>query len=261
MPTVMPPVMPPPETMLFLFGAGVLGGIVSILVSLASLVTFPALLAAGLPPVAANVTNTVALTFTGVGATLGSRRELHGQRPDLLRLAIVAAVGGLTGALLLLVLPDRTFELIAPVLVGSASVVLLVQPRLRKLARFRPGGLTPGRMLGYFLVCIYTGYFGAAGGVLALVALGTMLARPFIEVNAAKNVLSGVANALAAVVFAFFGPVAWWYVVPMAAGLFVGGLVGPSLARRIPGEVLRLTVAIGGLVVAVLIGRAAYGLG
>lgn len=254
--------MPPePETLLFLYAAGVAGGIVSVLVSLASLVTFPALVAVGLPPVAANVTNTVALTFTGVGAAIGSRRELHGKASDLIPLALVAAVGGLSGAVLLLLLPGRSFELVAPVLIAGASALLLVQPRLG--ARRGPGvpGRTPLRVLAYFMVTVYTGYFGAAGGVLALVVLSTVLVRPFIEVNAAKNVLAGVSNGVAAIVFAFLGPVAWWCVLPLAAGLFTGGLIGPAIARRIPGEVLRVAVGICGLAVAVVLGRSAYGLG
>ncbi len=253
--------MPPdPQTMAFLFAAGVAGGIVSILVSLASLVTFPALIAAGLPPVAANMTNTVALAFTGAGASLGSQRELHGQRSDLVPLAVVAAVGGLTGAALLLLLPDRWFELVAPVLVAAGSVLLLLQPQIRNRTRSGPAERTPGRLVAYFLVTLYTGYFGAAGGVLALVVLATMLARPFIEINAAKNVLAGVANGLAAVVFALFGPVAWWYVLPLAGGMFLGGLVGPAIARRIPGEALRITVGLCGLVVALVLARGVYGL-
>jgi uncharacterized membrane protein YfcA len=253
--------VPAAETFLFLFGAGVLGGIVSVLVSLASLVTFPALLAVGLPPVAANVTNTVSLTFTGVGAALGSRHELRGQRADLAPLAAAGALGGLAGAALLLLLPDRSFELVAPVLMAAASILLLVQPRLRIRGGTAHPHRTPSRVFAYFLVTVYTGYFGAAGGVLALVVLGTMLARPFIEVNAAKNALAGVANGVAAVAFALFGPVAWWYVVPMAAGLFTGGLIGPAIARRVPGGVLRVSVAACGLLAAAVLGRAAYGFG
>jgi uncharacterized membrane protein YfcA len=254
--------MPPdPQTLLFLYGAGVAGGIVSVLVSLASLVTYPALLAVGLPPVAANVTNTVALTFTGIGAALGSRRELRGKGAELLPLAAVAAVGGLTGATLLLLLPGRSFELVAPVLIAGASALLLVQPRLGARLGSGTAGRTPLRILGYFLVTVYTGYFGAAGGVLALVVLATILVRPFIEINAAKNALAGVSNGLAAVVFALFGPVAWWFVLPMAAGLFTGGLIGPAIARRIPGDVLRVIVGLCGLVVAVALGWWAYGPG
>jgi uncharacterized membrane protein YfcA len=254
--------MPPdPQTVLFLYGAGVAGGIVSVLVSLASLVTFPALLAAGLPPVAANVTNTVALTFTGIGAAIGSRRELHGQASNLVPLAVVASVGGLTGAALLLLLPGRSFELVAPLLIAGASVLLLVQPRLGRWMRAGEPGRTPARLLAFYLVTVYTGYFGAAGGVIMLVVLGTILARRFIEVNAAKNVIAGFSNGVAAVVFALFGPVAWWYVVPLAAGMFTGGLIGPAIARRIPGELLRLIVAASGLTVAVVLAWSAYGLG
>ena len=137
-----------PETLVLLYAAGVLAGIVSVLVSLASIVSYPALLAVGLPPVAANVTNTVALVLTGVGASLGSRRELAGLQPVVMRLAVAAAAGGLTGALLLLVLPDRVFELVAPVLIAGASLLLLAQPRLRERPLLRPRGLRPGPRRG-----------------------------------------------------------------------------------------------------------------
>ncbi|MEI7745565.1 MAG: sulfite exporter TauE/SafE family protein [Chloroflexota bacterium] len=248
-----------PETLAFLYVAGVLGGIVSVIVSLASLVTYPALLAVGLAPVAANVTNTVALTFTAAGAAIGSRGELRGQRPTVLRLALVAAAGGATGGALLLVLPGRTFELLAPVLVFGASVVLLVQPSFSSRPLFRPVGFRPGPLLGYYCATIYSGYFGAAGGIIALVVLGAIIARPLVEVNAAKNVLAGVANGVAAIAFAFFGPVAWIHAVPLALGVFTGGLIGPSIARRIPAAALRLLVGCAGIVVAGMLAWRTYG--
>lgn len=247
-----------PATIAGLFIAGVAGGIVSVLVSLVSLVTYPALLAVGLPPVAANVTNTVSLTFTGVGAAIGSRRELEGQRPMLKQLAIAAALGGVTGAVLLLVLPVRTFELVAPVLIAGASVVVMLQPRLKDQPAFRARGLRPGTVAGFFLTAVYTGYFGAAGGVLGLVALGTIMVRPLTHMIAAKNVLAGVSNGVAALVFAVFGPVAWGYVVPLAAGLFVGGLIGPGIARRMPAAALRLLIGVCGLSVAVVLAWRTY---
>ncbi|MEI7743042.1 MAG: sulfite exporter TauE/SafE family protein [Chloroflexota bacterium] len=241
-----------------LFLAGVAGGIVSVLVSLVSLVTYPALLAVGLPPVAANVTNTVSLTFTGLGAAIGSRRELEGQRPMLLRLAVVAALGGLTGAALLLVLPGRAFELVAPVLIAGASVVVMLQPRLKERAVFRPRGLEAGTVAAFYLTAVYTGYFGAAGGVLGLVALGMIMIRPLTHMIAAKNVLAGVSNGVAAIAFALFGPVAWGYVVPLAAGLFVGGLIGPGIARRLPAALLRLLIGVCGLSVAAVLAWHTY---
>lgn len=249
--------LPLPE-IAFIYLAGVAGGIVSVLFSLASLVTYPALLAVGLAPVAANVTNTMALTWTGVGAAIGSRRELEGQRPMLTRLAVVGTAGGLTGGLLLLLLPGRSFELVAPVLIALGSVLLLVQPRLRARPLFAPVGLRAGPMAGYFLATVYSGYFGAAAGIIALVMLGAIIARPFIEVNAAKNALAALPNGAAAILFGLFGPVAWQLAIPLALGVFTGGLVGPAIARRIPTEVLRLAITIAGLVVAGVLAARTY---
>jgi uncharacterized protein len=247
-----------PIQVLVLLGAGVIGGIVSVLVSLASLVTYPVLLAVGLPPVAANVTNTVALTFTGLGATIGARPELRGQGPTILRLAAVAAAGGATGAVLLLVLPGRWFELVAPVLIAVASILILVQSRLARRARFRPRGITPVTAAAYFATAIYICYFGAAGGIIAIVALASIIDRPLVHVNAAKSALSGIANGVAAVGFALFGPVRWAFVVPLAVGLFVGGLAGPWIARRLPPGVFRLLIASCGLGVASLLAWRTY---
>lgn len=239
-----------------LFVAGIAGGIVSVLVSLASLVTYPALLAAGLSPVSANVTNTVALVFNAVGAGLGARPELAGQRPTVVRLAIVAGAGGATGALLLLAFPGRWFELVAPFLIAAASGSVLVQPWLQRRARLRPRGITAATATAFFATTVYVGYFGAAGGILSLLALASIIDRPLVEVNAAKAVLMGAANGVAAVAFVLFGPVAWTAVVPLAAGLFVGGMIGPWIARRLPSAVFRGLIAVSGLgVAAVLVWR------
>ena len=248
-----------PAEILALVAAGFVGGIVSVLVSLASLVTYPALLAMGLPPVAANVTNTVALTFNSIGATIGARPELEGQRPTLRKLAILAAAGGATGAALLLVLPDRWFELVAPILIAGASIMVIVQPQLQRRERFQPRGITPVTAAAYFSTAIYIGYFGAAGGILAIVALSSIIARPLVDVNAAKAVLSGVANGAAAIGFALFGPVEWAFVVPLAVGLFFGGLAGPWLARRLPPRLFRALIGVCGLGVATALAIGTYG--
>lgn len=247
-----------PATVVALLATGFVGGVVTVLVSLASLVTYPALLALGLPPVSANVTNTVALTANSLGAMVGARPELHGQRPTLARLALVAAAGGATGALLLLVLPARAFELVAPLLIGGASLLILVQPRLQTRARFQPRGITATTAGAYFATATYIGYFGAAGGVLALVSLGAIIDRPLTHVNAAKAVLAGAANGAAAIGFALFGPVSWSMAVPLAMGLFAGGLVGPAIARRLPAPAFRVLIGVCGLGVAVLLGVRTY---
>jgi uncharacterized membrane protein YfcA len=238
------------DALLLLFAAGVASGIVSVLVSLASLVSYPALLAVGLPPVAANVTNTVSMVMLGVGAGAGSRPELTGLRPMILRLAVMSILGGIIGAGLLLVLPARAFELVAPVLIAGASLLVLAGPRLQVRPRFRPVGLRRGPVAAYGATAVYTGYFGAAGGVLAFASLSAIIDRPYHDVNAAKNMLMTFANGAAAVTFVLLGPVRWTAVLPLAAGMLTGGFIGPAIARRVPGPVLRVGVAMGGIAVA-----------
>ncbi|MET9244272.1 sulfite exporter TauE/SafE family protein [Nonomuraea sp. NPDC003709] len=236
-----------------LLGAGVAAGVVSTVVSLASIVSYPALLAFGLPPLTANVTNTVALVFTGIGAAAGSRPELAGEGARVLKLGPVAAVGGATGALLLLVTPARTFELIAPWLIAMASLLLVRPPSGR--AHGEHGVL--GRV-ALFAVTIYTGYFGAAGGLMVFAVLALMFDHPAAKLNAMKNVMSGLANAVAALGFALFGPVNWAAAAPLAAGFLLGGWIGPRIARRLPGNSLRYLAAACGLAVAVKLGWDSY---
>jgi uncharacterized membrane protein YfcA len=243
------------NTSLILLGVGVLSGVVSTVVSLASLVSYPALLAVGLPPLSANVTNTVALVFTSVGSTAGSQRELSGLGARVARLGVLTALGGATGAALLLLTPDRAFQRAAPVLVAGASLALLLQPKAgRLMARGRSVPLQPA----VYAVAIYTGYFGAAGGVLMLAVLGALLELPLVRVNAVKNTVGGLANGVAAIGFAAFGPVHWSAVVPLAAGFLAGGWIGPALVRRIPMGALRTVIAVCGLGVAVKLGIDAY---
>lgn len=243
---------------LILVGVGILAGLVSTMVSLASLVSYPALLALGIPPLSANVTNTVALMFTAVGAAAGSQRELTGQRRRVLRLGALTALGGATGATLLLLTPGGAFERVAPVLILAASLVLLVQPRLTTALGNGGGENSVPLRIGVFAVAIYTGYFGAAGGILMLAILAAMLELPLVRVNAVKNVLGGLSNGVAALGFAIFGPVRWAAVLPLAAGFLTGGWIGPSLVRRLPGEALRIVIVLCGVAVAVKLGVDAY---
>ena len=180
--------------------AGVGAGLTGSIAGLASLISYPALLAVGLGPIAANVTNTTALVFSTLGSTLGSRPELEGQAARLRPLVVAGVLGGAAGATLLLLTPSDTFERIAPWLIGVASLAILVRPRVHPEHRRAAAG--PGLTAGVFAIAIYGGYFGAAAGVmvlaLMLVATGESLARS----NAFKNVVLGVANATAAVAFA-----------------------------------------------------------
>jgi uncharacterized membrane protein YfcA len=242
------------------FGAGLAGSIAG----LASLVSYPALLATGLPPVLANVTNSVALVLSGVGSVSASGPELTGQGRRLAPLGVGAVLGGAVGCALLLLTPSEAFERIVPWLIAGAALALLVQRSPDELAvegaRAHPDHRDPWWLpLGTFAVAIYGGYFGAAAGVLllAMYLLSTGEALP--RSNALKNVLLGLANATAAVGFVIFTAVAWSAVIPLAIGVFVGGLLGPGIVRRAPQALLRRLIAIAGLGLAIKLGIDAYG--
>jgi uncharacterized membrane protein YfcA len=255
-----------------LVGAGVAAGVLSTVVGLASLVSYPALLLVGLAPVAANVTNTVALVGTGIGAVGGSRAELAGQGRLVVRICGVSALGGAVGALVLLTTPARLFEVVVPGLIAGASVLVLVGPRLRRTpavsASDAPSGDEPApsagganrrssrsRLRGYLAVApvgLYGGYFGAAAGVLMLAVLTLMLTdQPLARTNAAKNAAIGAANIAASAIFAVTGPVRWTAAAALAIGSLVGGWIGPAMVRRLPAGPLRVLIALGGLGLAV----------
>ena len=265
--------MSTPAYLAALLGVGVLAGIVSTVAALASVVSYPALLALGLPPVSANVTNTVALMFTAAGAAAGSRPELAGQWHRIRRLGLLTAVGGGTGAALLLLTPSRGFEYVAPMLIAAGSLVILRGPvpadtaagsgsglddaaaGARPLPDAREGWLSRA---GVFAVAVYIGYFGAAGGVLMLALLTRLCAQSLARTNALKNVISGLANAVAGLGFAIFGPVRWTAALPLAAGFLIGGWIGPSLVRHLPARALRLFIGLCGLAVAIRLAVSAY---
>lgn len=245
-------------TLLLLVGAGVAAGLCGSTAGLASLFSYPALLVLGLPPTTANVTNTVALTFSSIGSVAGSRPELVGQRQQIRRFGPLAAAGGASGAGLLLVTPPGGFERVVPFLVGGASILLLLQPRIKTAAAEGSHRTGPLALAGMFGVTGYGGYFGAAAGVLLLALLVTSLPVSLLQANGLKNVLLGVANGVAAVEFAVFGPVQWSGVLPMALGLLIGAWTGPALARRLPTATLRTGIALAGIGLAVALGLAAF---
>jgi uncharacterized membrane protein YfcA len=241
-----------------LLAAGLGGGIMSTVASIASVVSYPVLLALGLPPLAANVTNTMSLVLTGAGSMLGSRPELTGQRRRIVQLCVFTALGGAAGAAVLLLAPASAFAVVVPLLIGASSLVLLIQPWVRGL-RVRPGAeRSPGGRAGLFGVGTYVGYFGAAGGILLLAILGTMIDEPLLRLNALKNALSGFANGVAAIGFALFAPVHWSFVPPLAAGFLIGGFTGPRIVRHLPADTFRVVIALCGLALAIKLGLSAY---
>ena len=243
--------------------AGVGAGVVGSTAGLASLVSYPALLVVGLPPVTANVTNTVGLVGASIGSVSGSRPELRGLGRLVLLGLPVAVVGGTVGSVLLLEGPPGAFEKVVPFLVALSAVLLLLSPRVRALGEGRrmsgdDGALGPGVTAMVFLCCVYGGYFGAAAGVMILAVLLSRTDRPLPVSNALKNVFLGAANAAAAIVFAFRAPVEWAAVPALLVGCILGGWLGPAVIRRVPEPVARWTVGVAGLLLAVRLGWVAF---
>ena len=247
---------------LILGAAGVLGGLTGSIAGLASVATYPALLLIGLPPVTANVTNTVALVFNGIGSISGSQPELEGQRKWITRIAPVAALGGAVGAALLLSTPAEGFERVVPILLGLASLAILIPRRANRQAsvadhqRHTAGVLLESSAI--FVICIYGGYFGAAAGVLLLALLLRAGHATLAHANAGKNVIVGIANTVAAVIFAFLAPVQWAAVLALGIGCLTGSRLGPIVVRHAPAKPMRVLIGAAGIALAVKLGIDAY---
>ena len=231
-----------------LLGAGILAGVVGSAGGTASLISYPALLAVGIPALPANVTNAVAVIACLPGSALGSRPELRGQGRRLLRMVPLAVAGGVAGAVLLLVTPAAAFARVVPFLMTLAAVALLIQPWISHGEERHPG--RGGRLvacIGLLATWIYDGYWGAGAGVMTLAVLMLTIETQLARANAVKNVLLGAADIACSVVFVLYGPVRWAAVAPLALGFLAGSRVGPALARRIPQNLLRIVVALAGL--------------
>ena len=224
----------------FVAGAALLAGIVNAIAGGGSLLSFPALVAVGVPSVIANLTNTVAMCPGYLGATLAQRRELAGQRRRMATLLPVSAVCGAGGALLLLATGEGAFAIVVPFLLVFAAVLLGGQSRIKKLARHRRGLAWAVAPVG--LAAVYGGYFGAGMGVIVLATLAVVLDDDLIRANALKQTVSLVVNVAGAIVFVASGRVAWSYVLAIAPAALVGGAVGGKIASRVPPAVLRWTV-------------------
>ncbi len=220
-----------------------------------TLVTFPTLLACGLPAVTANVSNTVGLVPGSLSAAIGYRAELAGQRSRVLRLGSASVVGAVVGALLLLVLPPSAFDAIVPVLIGLGVLLVVFGPAISKrvAARAESRGGVPDHGVWWvwpavLLAGVYGGYFGAAQGVLLMAILGIGVVDSMQRHNGTKNVLALLVNGIAAVVFLFVSHVDWRAVALIAVGSVVGGQIGATVGRRLPPVVLRGVIVVVGVV-------------
>jgi uncharacterized membrane protein YfcA len=243
------------QTAALLAAAGFGAGAVNAVAGGGSLISFPALLAAGYPSVAANVTNSVALLPGYLGGSIAYRRELDDQRDRIRALAPTAAIGAAAGAALLLVSPASVFEAIVPWLILAACLLLALQPRAAAIAQRHTQGGHAGAPLhaGLFVATLYGGYFGAGLGIVLLALLGVLLPDGLQRLNALKGVLSLLVAVVSAVGFALFGPVEWDAALIIGATCLFGGVAGARLAQRLPAPLLRGIVIAFGVAVAIAI--------
>jgi uncharacterized membrane protein YfcA len=243
-----------PLTALGIFAAGTAAGTVNAVVGSGSLITFPTLLAAGYPPVLANVSNDVGLVPGSISGAIGYRRELGGQGPRIRRLGAASVSGGVVGATLLLLLPGTVFDSVVPVLILLACFLVAFGPGIKRrvLAR-RPEEGHGGVVLWgtVFLTGVYGGYFGAAQGVILISLLSIFLSDDLQRLNGLKNVLAALVNGVAAAIFIAFHHIAWGAVGLLALGSVLGGQLGATVGRRIPPAAYRVVIVVVGVIVAV----------
>ena len=280
-------------SLLLILLAGIGAGFVGYAVGASSLVSYPALLAFGIPPVLANASNTVGVVGTGIGGVMGARKELKGS----ITYVVIGAFGGVAGAFLLLKLDPSVFEFAAPVLILLSSLIIAINPRGRMQAKQAAADATaqlkhieatdatdaakrattptaPHRppeqlvqpmsqdswwvWLGVVAVAIYSGYFGAGAGTLALAMLDAAKIGPFHKINALKTLIGTGANISASVVFIIQGAVDWPAAIMLCIGCFIGGYIAPSITRKIPANIMRAAAVIAGIILTIDLGLKTY---
>jgi len=284
-------------SLLLILLAGIGAGFVGYAVGASSLVSYPALLAFGIPPVLANASNTVGVVGTGIGGVMGARKELKGQAVRSITYVVIGAFGGVAGAFLLLKLDPSVFEFAAPVLILLSSLIIAINPRGRMQAKQAAADATaqlkhieateateaakrattptaPHRppeqlvqpmsqdswwvWLGVAAVAIYSGYFGAGAGTLALAVLDAAKIGPFHKINALKTLIGTGANISASVVFIIQGAVDWPAAIMLCIVCFIGGYIAPSITRKIPANIMRAAAVIAGIILTIDLGLKTY---
>jgi uncharacterized protein len=239
--------------------AGAAAGFVNSVAGGGALITFPTLVALGLPPLSANVTLTVGIVPASAGGALGYLDLLRQQGERFARFLVPMLLGAVIGTVALLLTSDAAFEAIVPVLIAASCVLLLLQPRLTPRISHAGNERSPFLLGGIAFCGAYSAYFGSAVSILLFAILALFVADSLQHLNAIKIVLVGCANLLAAVAYAFLAPVDWRYALTIMVFSFVGGRVGAHYARRIPSDPLRIAVAAIGLAVAAVLAVRAFG--
>lgn len=243
---------------LLVFLAALAAGFINAIAGGGTLLTFPVLLGIGIPPVVANVTNTVALVPGTIGGMWAQRGDFRSQYRRLLKLLPVAIAGGIAGGLLILNTSEDAFKSIIPYLILMATMLLAAQVRIKNWVTKRLGHAhaekhNPVLVMGtIFLAAIYGGYFGAGLGVILMAVLGMVMDDTLTRLNFLKQALGFVINLAAAIYFAFSGEVNWWIAFVMIFGSILGGWIGGKLAGSIKPELLRWIVVSAGLIAAVI---------
>ncbi|HVO55985.1 MAG TPA: sulfite exporter TauE/SafE family protein [Solirubrobacterales bacterium] len=245
-------------SLLAVAAAGAAAGVSNALAGAGSLITFPTLIAVGVPPLAANVTSTVGLVPGAAGGAIGYVDLVREQSERLRRLTVPTLAGAAIGTVALLLTSNQTFEAIVPILVAGSCLLLLFQPQLTPRIAHAGNEHSPFLTAGLFLSGAYAAYFGSAVGILLLGLLGLFVAESMQHLNAIKIILGGLANLLATVVYAFLAPVHWEYALCLAVASLIGGRLGANLARRVSGDTLRVAIAILGLLVAAVLAVRTY---
>ncbi|MCZ9599691.1 sulfite exporter TauE/SafE family protein [Lactobacillus mulieris] len=241
---------------IFLVAAGILAGIVSVVSSMASLVSYPALLLAGVSPVYANVTNTAALIFTGMGAAASSVKELKKSWRNYIKYIILILIGAVIGSFLVVIFPGKIFEKLVPFFVLFSAFLFLVSGKKITCQKREDNQLIA--QIEMFAAGVYTGYFGAASGILMLIALLSVSKDNFVVVNAVKNVIGSLGNLIALVIFLFTSKVYWSKAIPLALGLFIGGFLGQKIIKFLPVKAVRVITFIFAVFLAIYLGWQAY---
>lgn len=244
-----------------IFLAGVGAGTINTVVGSGTLITFPTLIAFGFPPVTATMSNAIGLVPGNVSGTWGYRRELAGQGPRLRWQIPASFLGAITGAWLLLHLPEKTFLTVVPILLVIALILVVIQPRLQTWVRRRAEAagrdqavVGRGRFAALivltFLVGIYGGYFAAAQGILLVGVMGALLPESMQRINAAKNLLVLVVNVVAATAYTIvaFDRIAWGAAGLIAVGSLIGGFIGAGVGRKLSPVALRAVIVLLGLI-------------
>jgi uncharacterized membrane protein YfcA len=238
--------------------AGMAAGAANSLAGAGSLISFPTMVALGVPQLSANVTSTVGLVPGALGGSIGYADELVDQRRRVTRLAVPSLAGAVAGTVLLLLTPGDTFEKVVPALIAVSCALLLLQPQLARRLRHAGNERSPLLGGGLVLAGAYADNYGSAVGILLLALLTLFVADTMQRLNGIKILLAGMANLLAALAYAFLAPVDWPYAATLMVSSLAGGLLGARVARRVPGDALRVVIAIAGLLVAVVLAVEVY---